>query len=121
VEHAGFPGVLHRLLPPVEAQALEDVVHVVLDRLLLDVEPDCDLFVRETLGDQPQDLELPRRELHVLRLIGGAARGSERREAREEAGRDLRRDPRLAARDESDDVAEFLDGRILADVAGRAA
>jgi hypothetical protein len=120
VQHAGFPGVLHRLLPPVETQALEDVVHVVLDRLLLDVEARRDLLVGEPFGDEAQDLELPRRQLDVLRLIGRAAGRGQRRETREEARRDLRRDPRLAPGDESHDVTELLDGCILAHVPGGA-
>src|SRR6516225_12336389 len=74
VKEALTHGVDHCFHPRVEVQLLEDVTHVVLHRVLGDVELVADLPVALTLGHQLEDLELPlgQRRRRVLLLLVGA-------------------------------------------------
>ena len=52
-------GVSQDLGAVLQVQAVHDLAHVVLDRTRTEVQPRADLFVRQAIGHQPQDLELP--------------------------------------------------------------
>src|SRR6266511_4949486 len=86
---AVLAGARGGLAAAVDVELLEDVVDVVLDRRDLDRERRGDLLVREALLDQPQDVELPRRQLALDRLEGALA--GERAHAVKQRRRDLGR------------------------------
>src|SRR5438445_2775803 len=65
-------GVEHRLHARMEVELLEDVAHVVLDRVLRDVQPASDLTVGEPVGREAEHLELPVGELRTRRPLVGA-------------------------------------------------
>src|SRR5207253_3008784 len=80
VEELLAHGVDDRLHPRVQVQLLEDVAHVVLDRVLGDVEVLGDLAVAHALGHELQHLELAVGETgrgELLLLLGALDEGVE--------------------------------------------
>src|SRR5439155_25017024 len=86
----------------------EDVTDVALHRLLADEELRRDVGVRHPVGEELEDLPLPRRE-HVVLVLAGQERRHERRV-----------DVALAARHLLDRAEERLVRRLLEDVTLRA-
>ena len=62
--------------PGTGLQLGEQVADVRLDRLLAEEEPDSDLAIHETIGDQLQHFNLPHRRL-LLELAEGAGEGDD--------------------------------------------
>jgi len=77
-----------RLGAPADAELLEDVVDVVLDRRHLDAQAGGDLLVGESLPDEAEDLALAAGQQHVGRRRAdvGRQRGEAAHEARRDAG-----------------------------------
>src|SRR3954451_17584760 len=120
VEQLLADGVDDGLHAGVEVQLLEDVAHVVLDRVLRDVELVGDLTVREPLGHELEHLELAVGQLRrrdLLLLVGAAG---ERVELLDELRGHRRADQRLALHHGADRVGDLLDGDLLQQVAGGA-
>src|SRR5918994_7230894 len=101
--------------PAMDVELLEDVVDVILDGRELDRELLGDLLVRAALLDQPQDVELPRRQPSLDRVEPALAR--ERAHAAEQCRRDPGRAHQLAARDALDRGHEILHRSFARDVA----
>src|SRR4051812_1723998 len=110
-------GPARQLGAPAQARLVADPREVVLHRARGHVDLLGDLAVREALGDQPEDLELARRELvvQVLRLASGGALV-----LLEQVPGEVRRDDRPAAVHGDDRLAQLLPARALRDVAGGA-
>src|SRR3954454_17885852 len=120
VEQLLADGVDDGLHAGVEVQLLEDVAHVVLDRVLRDVELVGDLTVREALSHELEHLELAVGQLRrrdLLLLVGAAG---ERVELLDELRGHRRADQRLALHHGADRVGDLLDGDLLQQVAGGA-
>jgi hypothetical protein len=120
VEELLAHGVDHGLHPRVQVQLLEDVAHVVLDRVLRDVELAGDLAVAHALGHELEDLELAvgepgvgtewRSSAFLARLVNSLS-SLEAIDGRDEA---------LAGHHRTDGVGDLLDGDLLEQVAGGA-
>lgn len=75
VVESGLDGVAHELHPVVQLELAQGVLDVVLHGAVGDDQTLGDLLVRESLGDQPQDLRLAVGQLRDRSLVGGGRGG----------------------------------------------
>src|SRR5437763_4698277 len=119
VEQLLLDRVDHGLHPRVQMELVEDVPDVVLHGVLGDEQLVGDVLVVESLGHQPQDLELAVGELRrdALRVPATWAQCGELREQLRGHGR---RDPGLPRPHRADGVGDLFDRDLLEEVAGGA-
>ena len=69
LQYAPLSGIPGGLSPGVKLELLQNVMDMVLDSLHLDMQLHSDLFVREFLLNERQDLAFPRSEMRQTRKL----------------------------------------------------